>query len=187
MLPRPRLLQTPSRRPGRSRFRAASRRALFLLLGCTLALGAQAQLFGEKRDWIESEVPPPPQFDVGRMLAVDMPPQRDLRYGVDPDTIRITGDGVVRYVAIATRRNGTNGPVNAFYEGLRCATGEVKDYARYSGDHWTTAKDPQWVDLDDKRSTHSRALAQEAICRSAAPRDSVGEMVKLLKNQKPLD
>jgi len=182
LLPRPKR----GRRPSTFTFRAASRRLLPLVFGLGLALGAQAQLLFENPDWKESEAPPPPKFDVQRMLEVDMPRQRDLRYGVDPDTIRITGDGVVRYVAIA-KRPGNQGPVNAFYEGVRCASGEVKTYARYSGDGWRETKDPQWVDLGDQRSTHSLVLAREALCQSAAPRSSVGEMVKLLKNQKPLD
>jgi hypothetical protein len=156
-----------------------------LLLGVGLASSANAALF-DNPDWKESDAPPPPKFEVSRMLEVDMPRNRELRYGVDPETIRITGDGVVRYVAIATR-GGYRGPVNAFYEGLRCATGEMKTYARYTGEGWHEAKDPQWQDLGSTRSTHTLALARQAMCRSAAPRDSVDEMVRLLKNQKPLD
>ncbi|MDM0043674.1 CNP1-like family protein [Variovorax dokdonensis] len=180
-LPKLRLQRNPSRPPG------LDRRLLAFLLGVALTGGAaQAALF-ENPDWKESEAPPPPKFEVSRMLEIDMPPQRELRYGVDPQTIRITGDGVVRYVAIATRGGGQRGPVNAFYEGLRCATGEVKTYARFTGDSWHEAKDPQWQDVGSLRSTHTLALARQAICRSAAPRDSVDEMVRLLKNQKPLD
>jgi hypothetical protein len=160
-----------------------TRGAIALALTLCAASGALAQIIPNAADWQESPVPPPPAFEPSRMLDFEMSRKMDLRYGVDPNTIVITGDGVVRYVVIATRE-GAGSAVNAFYEGVRCSTGEAKVYARYSGTDWQKIENPEWKSVGDMPSRHTLALARQAICRSGAPRGSVNEMVQVLK--KPL-
>ena len=140
---------------------------------------ASAQLV-DNLDWKETEAPPPPAFTESRLVAVEMPPYMNLKFGVDPGTIVITGDGVVRYVVVASSRAG--GAVNAFYEGVRCATDEVKTYARYSGGGWQAVTDPEWQRIADRSSRYTSELAKQALCRGHAPRASVGEMMRQLKN-----
>ena len=102
-----------------------------------------------------------------------------LRYGVDPATIVITGDGVVRYVIVASSPSGT---VNAFYEGVRCATAEMKTYARFTGSEWHTVSAPEWKPVKNMISLHTAAVAQQGLCRGRAPRASVSDIVMQLKN-----
>ena len=102
-----------------------------------------------------------------------------LRYGVDPATIFITGDGVVRYVIVASSPGGT---VNAFYEGVRCATAEMKTYARSTGSEWHTVSAPEWKPVRNMISLHTAAVAQQGLCRGRAPRASVSDVVMQLKN-----
>ena len=151
-----------------------------LVLSCCLALSAPvfAQLF-DSVDWKESQVPPPPAFDVKRLLPVELPVHMTLRYGVDPATIVITGDGVVRYVIVASSPSGT---VNAFYEGVRCATAEMKTYARSTGNEWHTVSAPEWKPVRNMISLHTAAVAQQGLCRGRAPRASVSDIVMQLKN-----
>ncbi|MDM0112964.1 CNP1-like family protein [Variovorax sp. J22R133] len=162
--------------------------ALALLLpvvfGLAAPIAAHAQLLFQDLDWKESDVPPPPAFDPKRMVEIDMSRRMELKYGVDPATIVITKDGVVRYVVMASR-SGEGGAFNAFYEGLRCATGEAKTYARYSGGEWHMADKPEWQRLNAMGSRHTLALARQGICSSAAPRQSVQEMVQSLRNPTP--
>ena len=139
---------------------------------------AVAQIFAQE-DWVESPVPPPPAFSTAKLVPITMPRYMTLQFGVDPSTIAITGDGVVRYVVVA--RNPSGGAVNAFYEGLRCATGEVKGYARSSGTEWEAATDPQWKPLRFVNSSYSKSLASQGLCRGAAPRGSVGEIIQQME------
>ncbi|MBS0341721.1 MAG: hypothetical protein JSS56_14450 [Proteobacteria bacterium] len=157
----------------------ASRLLLVALPALALAQAASAQLFTDP-DWKESPVPPAPEFDVRRMLQIDMPRVYDLQYGVDPKTLVVTGDGVVRYVAIA-KSTGPGAAVNAFYDGVRCATGEIKTYARYSGDSWHPVENPEWASLNLAKTRYSLALAQQALCRNGAPRATADEMVRALR------
>lgn len=155
-----------------------------LVIGGGLAAPASAQLLYQDPDWKESEVPPPPVFDLNRVLEIDMPRMMDLKYGIDPGTITITKEGIVRYVVVA-RREGADGAINAFYDGIRCATGEAKTYARYGGDGWKLTDNPQWKDISILNNRYTIAIARQAVCRSAAPRGSVSDMVQQLKKPVP--
>lgn len=158
-----------------NRFRASHA----LALACCLALSTPvfAQLF-DNLDWKESNVPPAPAFDTKRLLPLELPVHMTLRYGIDPGTIVITGDGVVRYVVVASSPSGA---VNAFYEGVRCATAEMQTYARSTGGEWHVVQAPEWKPIRDMISLHTAAVQQQGICRGRAPRASVGDIVLQLK------
>lgn len=175
------LPKVPHRRPT-SLLRRASRLLSVALPVLVLAQAVSAQVFTNP-DWKESPAPPAPEFDHRRMIEIDMPRVYDLKYGVDPKTLAITDDGVVRYVVIA-KSTGPGAALNAFYDGVRCATGEIKTYARYSGDAWHSVENPEWVPLGQAKTRYNLALARQALCRSGAPRATTGEMVQALR--KPL-
>ena len=154
-------------------------------LGLTLlAFGATAQVVDDP-DWKESEAPPPPAFNSKQLIAIDMPRYVTLKFGVDPTTLTITPEGIVRYVMVATNASGS---VSAMYEGIRCASGEVKTYARYSpSGHWSAVKNPQWQGLNDNLpSLHAMALARQGACQGrSTPGNSMADIVKALKSPMP--
>jgi len=151
--------------------------------GLLLAISsAFAQLVDMDPDWKELEVPPPPAFKTDGLVYVDMPRYVTVKLGVDPETLRITNDGIVRYVMVATSPSGST---NATYEGIRCLTGEVKTYARYgTTGKWNALADPQWKPLNGNQpSLHALALARQGAClgRSAAA-PSAEAIISTLKN-----
>lgn len=125
-------------------------------------------------EWKETDAPPPPAFVQSRVLPIEMPHYMSLKFGVDPGTITITPDGLVRYVVVASQAGGAT---NAFYEGVRCATAEVKTYARFNGGAWHAVKDPQWKRFRDLNSSYVQQLASQGLCRGNAPRESVSAIV----------
>jgi hypothetical protein len=131
-------------------------------------------------EWKEGEVPPPPAFDERRLLPIEMPPYLSLKYGVDPGTITLGSDGTVRYVVVASNKAGS--ATNAFYEGVRCATEEVKQYARFNQGAWHHVTNPEWKRIDERNSRYAKELSAQGLCRGHAPRASVGEMVQQMKN-----
>ncbi len=137
----------------------------------------------EAPEWKETDAPPPPAFDVKRLLPIEMPPYMSLKFGVDPATLTVTGDGVVRYVVVAT---STGGAVNAFYEGVRCATEEAKTYARHNSGAWQQIDSPEWKRIDNMNSRYIKELAKQGLCRGHAPRASTGDMVRELKRPEVL-
>jgi len=145
---------------------------------------AQAQVYvlEDPADWKEIETPPPPAFDLKKLITFEVSPNSQLVYGVDPASISISPkDGVVRYVMVASNASGAS---NVMYEGIRCTTGEFKTYARYSSDgKWTNVSKPEWRSLfDNMPSKHALRFARAGACDSAAPATSVDVVVRRLKN-----
>ena len=134
-------------------------------------------------DFKEIEAPAPPAYHKEGLIAVDMPSSASLKYGVDPDTLSVGSDGVVRYVMVAYNP----GSVNALYEGLRCETGEVKTYARSSElGHWTLVQQPTWRRFDMSASTrHTLALAKQGVCEgSRLAASKASDLIRLLRTPK---
>lgn len=155
---------------------------LLALLTVNSANTASAQLFTDPADWKESDVPPPPAYDMSKLLTFEVTRSSPLVYGVDPASVSISKtDGIVRYVVVATSPAGAK---NVMYEGLRCKTGEVRTYARAKPDGtWAPAANSEWKSVYDiSLPRHSLRFARAAACQSAAPVSSVRELVRKLKN-----
>lgn len=141
---------------------------------------AQAQSPLDNPDWTESETPAPPAFNPANLLPLDMPPYVTLKVGIDPATLSITPDGIVRYVVVARSNSGT---ITAFYEGILCARGEVKSYARTQSDgQWRLVAKPRWRALNDNQpSPHARVFARQGACDGSTAASSVADIVRALK------
>jgi hypothetical protein len=155
------------------------RRFLALALAAAAA-GASAQLIPDVYlDWKEVEAPPPPALRTTDLIPIDVP-GTSLRFGVDPASITVGPDLVVRYVVVATSSTGT---VNAIYEGIRCNTGEVKVYARHNPDNgWIPARNSQWQDVyRAPNSRHSMHIARSGACQEHAPNGPPSRIVQDLR------
>lgn len=155
------------------------------LITCAVVLwafAAAAQLADVDPDWKEADAPPPPAFDLTRLVPFDVGPGSQLTFGVDPATISIGSDGIVRYVVVARSRSGT---VNAMYEGLRCTTGEIRTYARHNPDSgWSRVDSALWKSLwDNQPSRHSLMFARQGGCNGRAAPRNAQEIVRDLRNQ----
>jgi hypothetical protein len=147
---------------------------------CLLSGLAHAQFIADDPDWKETEVPPPPAFDLKRLIPVAISVQSQLEWGVDPQTIVISKDGVVRYVVVAQSRSGV---VNAMYEGIRCNKAEFRRYARHNpGSGWASVSDSDWTSLRQTgTSRHPQALAKLGMCDGAAPPSSPAQAARALR------
>ncbi len=145
-----------------------------------LAVGATAQTetAPERK---EIDAPAAPSFNKERLIPIEMPRHITLRFGIDPLTLTIGPDGVVRYVMVAISPAGT---LTALYEGIRCPNWEVKTYARYSASgQWSSVSNPEWRAMNDQPSRHARTFAKQGACQNgAAVPASVAEIINTLKN-----
>jgi len=150
------------------------RLALLLLLA---AGAAQAQLTDIDPDWKEAEAPAPPALRTSGLVPLEVPGTQ-LRYGVDPASVSLGADGIVRYVVVAT---GSGGAVNGLYEGLRCNTGEYKVYARHTGGAWSAASGG-WRSLHEPpQSRHTVQVARTGACIGHGPNRSAAQIVRDLR------
>lgn len=141
-------------------------RSIRSALAMTLALFSHlvcAQNTLDNPDWVEEKEAPAPAYSASKTLPLEMPSFVSVKVGIDPNTIYVGLDGIVRYVAVMTNSSGSS---SAVYEGIRCLTGEVKTYARAgSNGVWSTVASPVWRDLlDNMGSQHARMFARQAAC-----------------------
>ncbi|MGE4241983.1 CNP1-like family protein [Ramlibacter sp.] len=154
--------------------------ALALALSSLAAPAALAQLFGGDRNWQEIEAPPPPALRVDGLVPVEVP-RSTLRFGIDPESISVGSDSVVRYVVVARSREG--GAVNAIYEGVHCGKADVKVYARHSGEGgWRAVGTPEWRSLyEPKLQPHSLAIARAGVCHGTTPNANPTKILRDLR------
>jgi hypothetical protein len=155
------------------------RRSFFITPLVLAAFAAHAQLAPVDPDWREVEAPPPPAIKLDGLIPLDMP-RSALRLGVDPSSLSLRSDRIVRYVVVAVSATGA---VNALYEGIRCDTGEFKVYARGNpGGGWTISKDSPWRTLHDgQSSSHTLVVARTGACIGHAPNRSATQIVRDLR------
>jgi hypothetical protein len=148
------------------------------LAGASLA--ASAQLAPADPDWKEQDAPPPPKLHTTGLIAIEVPGS-SLQFGVDPDSVAIGTDGIVRYVVVA---QSSTGAINGMYEGIRCSTGEVRVYARYNpSSGWTPANSNTWTPLSaTTNSRYSLQVARNGVCQGEAPNRDVPTILKDLRS-----
>ena len=162
---------------------AAARCGLALAFAVTTA---NAQLLNpDDPSWKEGDVPPPPAFRMDKLVGVEVNLLGSLKYGIDPATISVGKDRVLRYVIVAY---SSSGAMTAMYEALRCVTGEAKTYARYNDSKWTPIESPQWQSVfEQRRFNYQLAVARQGGCDNTAPPSSVNAMVERLKAPSPAE
>jgi hypothetical protein len=154
--------------------------ALAFATVAAVTVTAYAQLIPDVLiDWKEIDAPPPPPLRTQGLIPVDVP-KTALRFGVDPASIKVGSDLVVRYVVVAT---SSSGAVNAIYEGIRCGTGEVKVYARHNPDSgWVAARGGEWQSIfSTPNSRYSLAIAKSGACLEHAPNGSPAQIAQDLR------
>ena len=134
----------------------------------------------EVPEWAEENTAPPPAYSRDRLIPVEMPSYVTLQVGVDPETLSVgTTDGVLRYVVVMRNASGST---NAAYEGILCAKGDVKTYARAGSDgKWIAVQNPQWKQMTDNLpSRHAYAIAKQGGCdgRTSSKRDDTIRALK---------
>jgi hypothetical protein len=143
------------------------------------AFAAQAQVPADDPDWREVEAPAPPALKLQGLNPLEVDGS-GLRFGIDPASIAIGEDGIVRYVVVATSASGV---VNAMYEGIRCGSGDYKLYARHSASGgWQVVKNGDWRSLWERPgSRHTLLIARAGACMGRAANRSAANIVQDLR------
>lgn len=162
--------------------RKSTRPERFLAAFALFAAGAAMAQFSDPLDpdWRELDVPPPPALRTSGLIDIELPTRTELRFGVDPASIVVGKDGIVRYVVVASSRTGT---VNGIYEGMHCKTGEAKVYARHNpGSGWVMANDPKWRPVHDApHRTYTLPIARSGVCLGHSPNRNATQIARDLR------
>ena len=102
--------------------------------------------------------------------SFDVSAASDNRFYIDPESIAVGTDGVVRYTLVVRTPSGAE---NISYEGMRCDTREQKFYAfgRRDGT-WVNARTSEWrrIEYQDINRQHG-VLYRDFFCFDQPRRD----------------
>ncbi|HHJ13023.1 MAG TPA: hypothetical protein ENJ79_01415 [Gammaproteobacteria bacterium] len=116
----------------------------------------------------ESGLPPWPRLDSDELIEID-PGIAGFSYRlfIDPDSVSIGDDRVVRYTLIL---RSSAGAYNVVYEGLRCVRGMVRQYAVGGRDGFVPVRNSDWRLLRTGGADRlRRLLRQKYLCPPPAP------------------
>jgi hypothetical protein len=119
--------------------------------------------FDNEKPWVElqSQLPPYPKVDEALPFFVSS--ATDNQFFVDPNSISVGEDEVVRYTLIV---KSAEGALNISFEGIRCRTREVKLYAFGKPDgSWSRNRYAKWSRIVYKdRNRQHNMLYDDFFC-----------------------
>ena len=154
--------------------------ALLLLAGCSTRPAEQSEWERENRKPApeETQVELPAYPAAARLIEFERSPGADFRYFIDPATLSVDKDGVVRYVLVARSAAGVQ---NVTYEGLRCETAEHRFYAFGRPDGTWSRSRADWRPLQQGQPLQ-RVLYADYFCPQKVPILNAGDGVRALQD-----
>ena len=140
--------------------------AFFIAQPAWAALGTtwEADFDDDSKEWKElaAQLPRSP---IGKELVhLNMGAAGRHRFYVDPPSLSVGQDGVVRYTAVVKAEGGA---LNVTFEGIRCETRELKIYAIGRNDGtWMRARNPKWDRIQRHTKPYHFTLYREYLCPS---------------------
>lgn len=132
----------------------------------------------ERRNWKEGDVKLPAY--PGSEGLIEFEVSGTFRFFIDPASIAVGPDGVVRYTLVA---RSPAGYANITYEGIRCSTLSYKVFAHGNDGKWTE-RDADWRRIEPKTMNDSHyQLRTNYFCPDRRPIDSVAEGIDALRNR----
>lgn len=132
----------------------------------TLAQQPAATTDTTASSWQENTVPDAPPLRLDALVTLPLPRHSLIELLVDRNSLNVTyPDGVVRFVAVLRGSNTQS----ALYQGIRCASDEVRTYARYDfhaqPPAWQAVNEG-WRNISSLRTPYARAIARAGACEN---------------------
>ena len=140
--------------------------------------------FEPEKQWREGEVKIPAYPDERSLQEFSISGRTDNRFFVDPQSLSVDPDGVVRFSLVVRSNTGAE---NVAYEGIRCETREWKPYAFGRADRsWSAARDPQWQRVVWRSTNAYRyVLYRDYFCPDGYPLRDTDAAVAALRRKGP--
>jgi hypothetical protein len=116
----------------------------------------------EGKPWEVQRTSLPPYPKDGSLLSVYVSSTRPFAFFIDPGSVSVRQDGIVRYTLVA---RSPSGAVNVSYEGIRCKTYQTRTYAFGRSDGtWVQARSQQWTSYSQYQTDQHLVLADDFFC-----------------------
>lgn len=133
----------------------------------------------ERRNWKEGDIKLPAYPKTEGLIEFPVV-GGSFRFFIDPDSLAVGPDGVVRYTLVARSPSGF---ANVSYEGIRCSTLSYKVFAFGNDGKWAE-KDTDWRRIESKsvQSWHYE-LRVNYFCPDRQAIETVAEGLDALRNR----
>ena len=132
----------------------------------------------EKLNWKETDLSLPPYPKDAELIEFAVSSGATFRFFVDPASLSIGPDGVVRYTLVARSPSGVS---NISYEGIRCNSKSYKVYARGTGGRWTP-RQGEWREIEARTIQRwHNVLYSEYLCPRNRPIETAAEGADALR------
>ena len=167
----------------------AAAQCSWLLAVCTPAYAGLLGLFEsdfdeEKKPWAELQAQLPAYPGLAQALPFEVAAAGNTQFFIDPKSIVVSPDGVVRYSLIVQ----SSGILSVSHEGLRCETREKKLYAFGRKDSaWSRNKFAKWEEIPSRtRDPQHNLLYSDFFCpQSDIVRDANEAISALIRGIHP--
>lgn len=143
---------------------------------------------GPKSDWerqhedrlppTEEAAPLPPYPEREQLIEFFVAATSEFRFFIDAASLGVGAGGIVRYVLVARSPTGVE---NVSFEGMRCATSEVRLYAVGRDGRWS-GKPGEWRTIAPRSVQRwHNALHREYFCPQKEPIGSAQEGIDALR------
>ncbi len=138
------------------------------------------------KPWQEIAIQLPAAPQEQELLPFEVSGNTTHRFFIDPKSVSVGSDGVIRYTLVTVSSNGAR---NISYEGLRCETFEVKRYAFGQPDgNWSRSKRDQWQWIVRNAANRQHAvLARDYMCQEKVIADSAERIVARIRSGQSLN
>ena len=135
--------------------------------------------FDNEKPWTELQAQLPAFPELGAALPFFVSSATDNRFFIDPASLSVGEDGVVRYTLIVVSPAGAT---NITFEGIRCKTREFKIYAFGRDGSWSRNRHARWADIryQDRNRQH-HVLYHDFFCPGGVIAHDAPEIVSALK------
>lgn len=136
--------------------------------------------FENEKTWVEQLTQLPAYPEEKNLMNFDAGAATNNRYMIDPNSIKIGQDGVIRFSLVIKSSEGAQ---NVSYEGIRCATNERKLYALGRNDRtWAKPRVSEWEKLGLIRQFYAqRELSKNFFCPQQQIVTTSEEAIQALK------
>jgi hypothetical protein len=131
--------------------------------------------------WSETQIQAPAVFSTDKLITVPQSGPSELVVGIDPNSLSVGADEVVRYVLVA---RSASGALNVSFEGIHCKSARTRVLARWNtvAQQWRVSDTSEWKNIHDERgSRYAKTLARTGVCDGPTPNTPLSHMTHALK------
>jgi hypothetical protein len=160
--------------------------AIALTAGAAVAQSRFEEDFDDKdKQWQEIELQLPAAPKQENLLTFYVSPTATQSFAIDPQSLTVGADGVIRYTLVAVSDAGAK---SISYEGIRCMSYERKLYAfgRTDGS-WSRSRRDQWERINTHAANRQHAvLFKNYFCREQTVAGKAEDMIRRIRDNKTL-